>query len=1009
MAVVIENPILNSPYAEPARHYRFDDETITNEIVEGRRKSAYFIPIPQPKKKGGKLDFDAETKQRREETKLVNDVRQRVGAWRQGGHVGVTPTTQRLLAYWTAPERGRPLFFCQIEAVETAIYLTEVASKYGDGWMLDRLRDANDQENPGLPRIAFKMATGSGKTVVMAMLIAWQALNKIANRQSNLHSDSFLIVTPGITIRDRLRVLWPNDPGNYYRERDVLPAELIQRLGQANIVITNFHSFMLRERGEGAALTKRILAQGESSPFKETPDDMVRRALRALGPRKNIVVINDEAHHCYQPKSKDESADAVDLKGEEREEAERDRKQAQVWLSGLEAVDAKLGIRSVYDLSATPFFLKGSGRPEGTLFPWVVSDFALIDAIESGIVKIPRVPVADDRPQSGAPTYRTLWAHVRDGLPTGKKASAPTGEPKLPAELQSALHSLYGHYHKGYDRWESTEKAKLGGDTPPVFVVVCANVNVSKLVFDYVSGWEKELPEPSVSRTALVPGALDLFSNVSDGKWLARPNTILVDSQQFESGEGMSAEFKKIAATEIEEFKQEFRLRFPDRDVDALTDEDLLREVLNTVGKPGKLGEHIRCVVSVSMLTEGWDVNTVTHILGIRAFSTQLLCEQVVGRGLRRRSYSVTQDGKFPPEYAEVYGVPFSFIPTAASGVDPETVRPTTRVRALDERRACEITFPRILGYRYDLPTERLNATFTMESRYSLGSDDVPLITENSPIVGESSVHTLDDLKEKREAQVAFLVAKLVIEKYFRTDGTEQPGKTTSHRFEGQVQSWLFPQVLEITKRWMRECLDLKDNAFPQMLLLMEFAHDASDRIYRSIVRGAKGQPRIKARPQPYDTIGSTRYVDFDTLKPTFATRADKSHVTHVVADTGSWEQATAFALEQMDEVVAYVKNQGLEFVIPYVLNGDEKKYYPDFLARVNDGHGAGDLLNVIIEVSGEARKDKQSKVDTAQTLWVPGVNNHGGFGRWAFVEVDDVSRVQTLIRTTLVSTAPCR
>jgi type III restriction enzyme len=991
--VVIENPILNSPYEEPRRHYRFDDQDITNEIVEGRRLSQYFIPIPPPRKKG-KLDFDAETKQRREETKLVNEIRFRVGKWRQGGYVNVTPTTERLLKYWTAPNRTKPLFFCQIEAVETAIYIAEVADRYGDGWIRTRLGEAAQNEDVGLPRIAMKMATGAGKTVVMAMLIAWQALNKIANPQSSLHTDSFLIVSPGITIRDRLRVLLPNDPDNYYRQRDVLPRELIERLGRARIVITNYHAFMLRERGEGAALTKRMLGRGQDSPFRDTPDQMVHHVCDGL--RKNLVVINDEAHHCYLPKVR-EDAEGDALTRDERDAAERAKEQAQVWLSGLQAVNDKLGIRAVYDLSATPFFLKGSGRAEGTLFPWVVSDFALIDAIEAGIVKIPRVPVADDRPEGGTLTYRSLWEHVRADLPKGGKASAVGGEPRLPKDLQGAIHSLYGHYRIQYDRWASSEAARQRGQTPPVFVVVCANVNISKLVYDYIAGWEKEIEGAADGH--LVPGALDLFSNVENGRWIARPNTILVDSQQLESGEGMSPEFKKIAAVEIEEFKREYRQRFPDRDVDALDDEDLLREVLNTVGKAGKLGEHVRCVISVAMLTEGWDVNTVTHILGIRAFSTQLLCEQVVGRGLRRRSYAPPEGGKFTPEYAEVYGVPFSFIPTAAAGGPAAADRPTTHVRAIDDRIACEITFPRVRGYRYALPTERLGATFTEQSKYALSSADVPLIVENAPIVGESSVHTLADLERRRPNEVAFLVAKLVLEKYFRTDGTERPEHAGSHRFDGEVQSWLFPQVLEITKRWMRECLTLKDHAFPQLLLLLELAHDASDRVYRAIVRGAEGEPAVRPILEPYDTIGSSRYVDFDSLKPTYATRADKCHVSHVVADTGSWEQAVAFALEQMDEVRAYVKNQGFDFVIPYTLNGDERAYYPDFVARVDDGHGPEDLLNLVIEVSGEARKDKQAKVDTARTLWMPAVNNHGGFGRWAFVEVDDVALTASRIR----------
>jgi type III restriction enzyme len=806
----------------------------------------------------------------------------------------------------------------------------------------------------------------------MAMLIAWQALNKIEDRQDGRFSDAFLIVTPGITIRDRLRVLLPTDPDNYYRQRDILPPDLLERLAQARIVISNYHAFLAHERGDAARLTKSILTKGHASPFLETPDQVVRRVCRDLGNKKNIIVINDEAHHCYRRRP---DAEAEALTGEERQEAAQRDEEARVWLSGLEAVKSKIGVKAIYDLSATPFFLQGSGYPEGTLFPWVVSDFSLVDAIEAGIVKVPRVPVADNSMTGEQPTYRDLWQRIRDGLPKKRgKTDEVSGEPKLPAELQGALHSLYDNYRVSFERWQSNAEATARGLTPPVFVVVCNNTNVSKMVFEYVSGWTKPLADGS---EVVVPGALPLFNNEENGTWSARPNTILVDSRQLESGEGMSADFKKIAAVEIEEFKAEYRARFPGRSTDDLRDEDLLREVMNTVGKAGKLGERVRCVVSVSMLTEGWDANTVTHILGIRAFGTQLLCEQVVGRGLRRMSYAVNDRGLFDAEYAEVYGVPFSFIPCSGSSPDPRPGPTPTRVRALEDRIACEIAFPCLLGYRYDVPGERLSAKFSADSKLALSTADIPTRTENAPIVGERSIHTLDDLKRHRDNEVAFLLAKLTLEKFF----TEKP--------------WLFPQVLSIAKRWLSECVTCKDNTFPQLLLLIEFAHDAADRIYKAIVESASGTPALRPILRSYDVVGSTRYVDFDTTKAVYPTDAAKCHISHVVADTGSWEQKLAQALEEMPEVARYVKNQSLGFTIPYTLNGEEKQYYPDFIACIGD-------LNLIIEVTGEARKDKAAKVTTARTLWVPAVNNHGGFGRWAFVEVTDPWDAQRTIRGTI-------
>jgi type III restriction enzyme len=418
---------------------------------------------------------------------------------------------------------------------------------------------------------------------------------------------------------------------------------------------------------------------------------------------------------------------------------------------------------------------------------------------------------------------------------------------------------------------------------------------------------------------------------------------------------------------------------------------------MNTVGKSGKLGEQVKCVVSVSMLTEGWDANTVTHILGVRAFGTQLLCEQVVGRGLRRMSYSTNDKGMFDPEYAEVYGVPFSFIPCSGTTEQPKPGPTPTHVRALEDRIACEITFPRVDGYRYELPAERLTVKFSAASKLALSTAEIPTKVQLDPIVGESSIHTLDDLKARREQEVVFLLSKLVLENYFKDD-------------EGYVKPWLFPQLLIITRQWLSECVMLKDNTFPQLLLLIEFAHDAAAKIYQAIVASDEGDKTIKPLLKPYDSIGSTRYVEFDTTRPVYATQPDKCHISHVVADTASWEQKMASAIEEMDEVKNYVKNTNLGFSIPYILNGEEKNYYPDFIVRIKtpspltgEGGGEGDnLLNLIVEVTGEHKKDKAAKVSTANTLWIPAINNHGGFGRWAFIEITDPWNAKNEIREKL-------
>jgi type III restriction enzyme len=979
--VLIDNPIINSPFKEPNKQFAFDDFGIKNEVVDGRRPSSYFIPIAGAKKtKSGQMVIDTEwTKDRIEENKFINSVREKVRIWRESGYPGVTPVTLQLLRYWSNPEREKKLFFCQIEALETSIYITEVAKSYGDNWILNSLKEANELANPGLDRIAMKMATGTGKTVVMGMLIAWHCLNKKAAPTDARFSDAFLIVTPGITIRDRLRVLVPSDDNNYYKERDLVPVQLFGELLQAQIHITNFHAFQLRDKLKTGKLNRALL----KTDGLESPEEMVKRVCRSLGNKKNIIVLNDEAHHCYRRKP--EEQDDV-LSAEEKSEVKTREEEAKIWITGLEAVKRKIGIRGIYDLSATPFFLKGSGYPEGTLFPWVVSDFSLIDAIESGVVKVPRVPVSDDSMAGEQPTYRDLWLRIRDSLPKkGRKTEASGDTPVLPVELEGALVSLYGNYEKYFKWWKENPDARAKGVTAPVFIVVCNNTNVSKMVYDYIAGWEKLIDGQPVVQA----GKLEAFRNDDGrGNWNQTPFTILVDSSQLESGDALSDDFKKVASKEIDDFKKEYSARVGGADEENISDSQILREVMNTVGKPGKLGEHVRCVVSVSMLTEGWDANTVTHVLGVRAFSTQLLCEQVVGRALRRRSYTLNDEGMFNPEYAEVYGVPFSFIPMSGSGVDVKPGNMPTRVRSIESRSHLRITFPHVLGYRFEFGADILSANFTEESKMSLSTLDLPTETENAPIVGESSTHNLDNYRSRRENEVIFSIAKEVLERFFVDD-------------EGHQKPWLFPQILTITKDWFNSCVDIKDNAFIQMLLITRWSRMASEKIYRSIVATTDSKTKIRPILRNFETIGSTDYVDFDTTKNVYPTSEEKSHVSHVVADTESWEQKMASVLEEMSEVYSYVKNQNLGFSIPYIIEGDERQYIPDFLVKIRTTEFSQEI-NLIVEVSGEKRKDKDAKVETAKNLWIPAINNHGGYGKWSFIEITDPWDSKKAIRSHL-------
>ena len=675
-----EHPILNSPYEYLVQHWELDPTgQPTQRIIDARRRAEFITPIPKPRKRkdAGEQEgfvFDegaglSSKKQQYDPTSLINELRQQVDQWRALPSANdwlVTPETARLLQHWRQPhfESIRP-FFCQVEAIETAIWLTEVAHKRPAGKkFLEHLANANAEANPELKRLALKLATGAGKTTVMAMLIAWQTINAVRRPGSHQFTRGFLVVTPGLTIKDRLRVLQPNDPDSYYEGRELVPPDMLEDLGRAKIVITNYHAFKLRERMEISAGGRALLKgrHGEPIDTLETEGQMIQRVMPDLMGFKNILVLNDEAHHCYREKPGE--ADEQEYASDEKQEVEKNKEAARLWMNGLEAVHRKIGLTRVIDLSATPFFLRGSGYAEGTLFPWTMSDFSLMDAIECGIVKLPRVPVADNIPGADVPIFRNLWEHIRRKMPKKGRGKAGKLDPLgLPTQLYTALDALYGHYKLTYEQWE-----RAGIKVPPCFIIVCNNTSTSKLVYDYISGFVLENDDGS---TQIENGRLELFRNYDEhGNPYPFPRTLLIDSEELESGEALDPKFRDIASDEIERFRRDIMDRTGDQQqADNITDQDLLREVMNTVGKEGKLGGQIRCVVSVSMLTEGWDANTVTHVLGVRAFGTQLLCEQVIGRALRRQSYDLNEENLFNVEYADVLGIPFD-LPVPA---EPET------------------------------------------------------------------------------------------------------------------------------------------------------------------------------------------------------------------------------------------------------------------------------------------------------------------------------------------------
>ncbi len=996
-----ERPILNSPYDYPSQYWELDaDGQPTHKIIDGRRTAEFITPIPKPKLTSKKappaqqerLDLDgsqglSDGGQEYDVSASVNQIRGQVDAWRQlpvSNDWGVTPETKRLLQHWRTHRFSsyRP-FFCQVEAIETLIWLTEVAPKMGPQGrsILQRLENANKEANPDLLRIALKLATGAGKTTVMALIIAWQTVNAVRRPGSERFTKGFLVVAPGITIRDRLRVLQPNDPDSYYSSRELVPADMLADIKQAKIVITNYHAFMLRERMQLSKVGRQLLGgRNGSLRTQETEGQMIQRVMPDLMNMKNILVMNDEGHHCYRRKPGDEDEEGK-LTGEDRQEARKNNEAARVWITGLETVKRKVGVARVVDLSATPFFLRGSGYREGTLFPWTVSDFSLMDAIECGIVKLPRVPVADNIPDGDAPKFRVLWEQIRPDMP--KKGRGNTGglDPlKLPVQLQTALAALYGHYEKTFDSWRDADIP-----VPPCFVIVCNNTSTSKLVYDYVSGFHREDPDGS---TTFEQGRLEMFRNFDEhGNRLARPNTVLIDSRQLESGEALDANFRKMAAQEIEQYRREIIERTGDRSqADNISEQELLREVMNTVGKEDRLGGSIRCVVSVSMLTEGWDANTVTHILGVRAFGTQLLCEQVVGRALRRQSYELNEEGLFDAEYADVLGVPFDFTARPVV-VPPPKPKQTIQVMAVrPDRDHLEIRFPRVAGYRVDLPDQRFSAEFNEDSVLELTPALIgPSHTTNAGIIGQSVDLNLVHTNDLRPSTLVYeLASHLAYSKW---------------RDTGETPASLFGRLRPITRQWLKECLHCKGDTYPAQLMFEPLAEMACDRIADAITRTNLEGNTVKALLDPYNPAGSTRFVNFQTSKSLrWKTDASKCHVNWAILDS-KWEGELCHVVEKHDRVRAYVKNHNLGLTVPYKHGAENRHYVPDFIVQVDDGRGEDDLLNLIIEIKGYRSEDAKEKKSTMETYWVPSVNNTGEFGRWAFAEFTDFFEIDAGLR----------
>jgi type III restriction enzyme len=1023
-----ENPILNNPYEQPHQHYatNLKGELDYERPLDGRRvfsPEVQGIPIRQGDQ--GDLMEANEIAYTQFGNHLVNLLRREIAAWRQADYPQTTRISRDLLRFWFLnPERDniQSLFFAQREAIETAIWLNEVAEKSNVGQHvlreLAKAQAISSSPENNLPRVAFKMATGTGKTVVMAALIAYHFFNRSEYRNDVRFADNFLIVAPGITIRDRLSVLRVDAvPGaeaqDYYYQRYLVPKGWLKDMQELNsrLVITNYHAFepKLVQGNKRSPMDGKIQPNGRKQEEREDYSQLISRLLSGFRPGSRLLIINDEAHHCYLPRE--------DTRKAEGEDSQTENERASVWFNGLVRIAQRYKVRGIYDLSATPYYLTGSGYEPYTLFGWVVTDFGLIEAIESGLVKIPFLPTRDDTQQIALPVLRNLYEHVRDKLPKAgrKKAKARAREegkilaeepPDLPDILKTALAQFYEHYEEEFTsrRHSSAATAQSGqltlDDAPPVFIAVCNNTSVSKEVYKYLAGYE--IPSADESQPPqVVPGAFELFSNYDRGSSRARskPPTLLIDSDALENSDQVDNEFKKVFAPEIKRFKEEYAQVHGQGSAEQITDAQILREVVNTVGKRNALGSHIRCVVSVSMLTEGWDANTVTHICGLRRFGSQLLCEQVAGRALRRRSYYLegydkqgepTTDKrrivswKFPPEYAHIIGVPFKLF--KGGKTVPRSPKPATRVYALPERaEKYEITFPNVEGYRLDYSQGALRSDFSGSGDYAIDGSKLPTKTFMGTALSGAEVElSPESILAMREQQIIYNITRGVIKLHF----SDEQGSPEFHRFH---------EIRALVEDWYRNHLRVlgKDQQWKKLVYYAD-PRTVAAHIRRGIQGGEGAEQKIRAILNHYNPIGSSKYVNGQTTREIYPTR--HSHVNVVVIDSG-WEGRAAKVLDDLAEegfVTAWVKNAFLDFRIPYMDKlGAQRDYLPDFVVRARNG----EPINLILEITG-MRNDKPEKKWTVENRWLPAINrvrDRHGWAKWDFLEIADETNLADL------------
>lgn len=923
--------IINSPYEAPCQHWRQDSRDGSLALVEERRPAGYEI-----------FDVRYNTK-RTEPLELVNLIRQRVDEWRAAGYPGVTSITRRLLEHWHDRDaRQFPFYFCQLEAMETLIWWAEGAAEHRQGIHLP---------GDGGPwqRLCSKMATGTGKTAVMAMIITWQVLNALTYpKRTRDFSRAVFIVAPGITVKERLRVLYPGAPDNFYDVFGLCPSEALrQKLNQAEILIENWHSLMPLKQTERSVVKKGA----------ESDEAFTRRVLGKLAICRDIVIINDEAHHAYRI--------PAELKISKKQAAEQgiDLDEATRWIEGLDRIHKTRRIRCCFDLSATPFAPTGKASSEAGLFGWIISDFGLNDAIEAGLVKTPRVVIRDDA-LPDAKTYRSKLYHIyRDPEVADNLNSKAERHEPLPKLVQDAYTLLGADWRAALQQWKEE-----GHVSPPVMLTVCNRTETAARIEHYFRNGDAHWPE-----------------------MLAPERTLRVDSKVLEKAEigetaGSDKDYEEtlraiVAAANIPETRKE-RLK-------GLKKEELLREIVDNVGKRGTAGQDLQKVISVAMLSEGWDAKNVTHIMGLRAFTSQLLCEQVIGRGLRRVAYETDENGLFLPEYVNIFGVPLSIFQVGDDGgPPPPPPKPSTQIESLPERANLEIRWPNVL--RVDTvvrPT--LAVDWSQVASLALDPAQTPVSAELAPALGGaadlSKVHAIDleQLPDGfRLQRLTFQAARKAFE---AMEGT----------FRGQREYLVFQLIRLVEQFFASDRLHIPSQYHQDPLRKRILFALNIDLIVQHLLRYVTEQNRERLEPvfDEESPIGSTAAMrTWYTTKICHPTR--RSQISHMVADS-SWEQFTANLLDQNSHVAAYAKNDHLGFHVWYLWNGVRRRFIPDFLVRLTNGR------TLVLEIKGEDSEQNKAKRD-ALDAWVKAVNERGGFGVWCW----DVAFVPAQLQDIIVKHA---